>query len=440
MPNPPGLTVAGQRALAITMFTVVWWIFGIMAPAYTTLMMFLGYILFKLAPPSTIFALWTSPLMWLMIGAFLMAAAVTKSGLAKRVAYFFMTRYADSYTSMVTLVYVLGFVLSFLIPHPFPRTLLIVAIVNAVIESSPMAPEDATALGFATFASSTGTSMILMTGDALLNGAALGFSGTGLSWLGWVSYMAVPGMVASVLMWALHLLVFKPKSRMQIDRQALMAEQARLGPMSAAEKRTLIWILLALVLWATQALHHTDPAWVALGAAVGLALPLVGDVLAPADFAEGINWPILIFVVGALAIGTVGKETGMAQWIAKALLPATPPANPYAFALLVGLVTMVIHMFLGSSLATMSIVSPPVVTYAASFGWSGLFPALLVYTAAAIHYLLPFQAVTLLLGAGKLGRYGSRETLRYGVPLTVLTLVVILVEVFWWQVTGLMGR
>jgi len=193
------------------MFTVVWWIFGVMAPAYTTIMMFVGYIVFRLAKLEVVFKLWTFPLMWLMIGAFLIAAAVTKSGLAKRVAYYFMTRYANSYTSMVTLVYVLGFVLSFLIPHPFPRTLLIMAIVAAVIVSSKMGPEDAAALGFA----------------------------------------------------------------------------------------------------------------------VGLALPVIGDMLAPPDFNTGVNWSILIFVGGALAIGTVGKETGMAQRIAKVLLPATPPANPY---------------------------------------------------------------------------------------------------------------
>jgi len=105
-----------------------------MAPAYTTLLLCLGYIVLQLAPPTTVFALWTSPLMWLMVGAFLIAAAVTNSGLATRVAYYFMTRYARSYTSLVTLVYVLGVVLSVLIPHPFPRTLLLMALVTAVID------------------------------------------------------------------------------------------------------------------------------------------------------------------------------------------------------------------------------------------------------------------------------------------------------------------
>ena len=439
MPTPAGLPVAGQRALAVTLFTVIWWVSGVMAPAYTTLLLCLGYIVLGLAPPTTVFALWTSPLMWLVVGAFLIAAAVTKSGLATRVAYAFMSCYARSYGSTVTLVYVLGFVLSFLIPHPFPRTLLIMAMVTAIIEGSRMEPADARALGFATFASATATSMILLTGDSLLNTATIGFAGVELSWLGWAGYMAVPGVLASVLMWGLQLLVFRPTSRLQINPQGVQAARARLGPLSAAEKRTLAWVVLALLLWVTEAWHHLAPAWVAIGVAVGLALPVIGDVLHPPDFTTGINWPILMFLVGALAIGTVGAETGMAQWIARVLLPAVPPANPYVFALLIGGATIASHMVLGSALAVMSIVTPSVVAYATAVGWNALFPALLVYTAVQIHYLLPFQHITILLGAGPTGRYGSRETLRYGLPLTALTMLVLLLEVAWWQLIGLLG-
>jgi hypothetical protein len=90
----------------------------------------------------------------------------------------------------------------------------------------------------------------------------------------------------------------------------------------------------------------------------------------------------------------------MAQWIARVLLPAMPPANPYLFALRIGGATIASHMVLGSALAVMSIVTPSAVTYATAAGWNPLFPALLVYTAVQIHYVLPFQHVTILLGAG----------------------------------------
>jgi di/tricarboxylate transporter len=99
---------------------------------------------------------------------------------------------------------------------------------------------------------------------------------------------------------------------------------------------------------------------------------------------------------------------------------------------------MLIHMLLGSALACMSIITPPMVQYAAAVGWNPLVPALLVYTAVAVHYLLPFQQVTILLGAGKTGGYSARHVFRYGLPLTLVVLfVLIIVEVTWWQIIGL---
>ena len=438
-PLPGNLSTAGRTTLAVTIFTVIWWIFAVTPPAYATLLMLLSYILLGLAPPEVVFHIWTTPLLWLIIGAFLIAAAVTKSGLAQRVAYFFMLRYATSYRSLIVLTYALGLVLSLLIPHPFPRALLVMAVMGAIIQQARMDPADAAALGLSVFVATTATSMIFLTGDSTLNIATVGFSGVTVGWLDWIKYMAAPGIIASLAMLGLFLLIFRQRGPVTIDRAALRASQVQLGPLTRREVVTLGWVLAALAFWATDFLHHIDPAWVALGAAVGLSLPVVGDVLDASDISTGVNWPIIFFVMGALAIGTVGKATGMSDWLAASLLPATPPQNPYAFAALVGGATMLIHMVLGSALACMTIVAPPMVQYAAATDMNPLVPALIVYTAVAIHYLLPFQHVTILLGQGAEGGYATRHVLRYGLPLTLVVLVVIiLVEVTWWQLVGLL--
>jgi anion transporter len=434
MPLPGDLSLAGRKMLVVTLFTVIWWIFNVLPPAYSTLLMLLGYLLLDLAKPEVVFRIWTLPLMWLIIGAFLIAAAVTKSGLAQRVAYFFMIRYATSYRSLIVLTYVLGFVLSLLIPHPFPRALLMMSLVRAIINKAGMNKADAASLGLSVFVATTATSTILLTGDSTLNTAAVGFSGLNMSWLDWAKYMAVPGMAASLLMMALHLLIFRQRGQVNIDRAEIHHEQQKLGPMSRDEIVTLLWVLAALILWTTDFIHHIDPAWVALIVVVGLALPKVGDILEAKDISTGINWPIIFFVVGAFAIGSVSKTTGMAEWLAKVLMPATPSQNPYAFAALVGGATILVHMVLGSALACMSIVAPPLVHYAKIAGWNPLFPALLIYTAVAIHYIFPFQHVAILLGQGETGGYDTRHVLKYGIPLTIITLIVLIpIEVTWWK-------
>lgn len=434
----PGLSPQGQKTLAVTLFTVVWWVFNLVPPAYATLLMLVGYILLGLATPAQVFQIWTLPLMWLIISSFLIAAAVTKSGLAERVATFFILRFARSYRSLIVLTYVLGFVLSFLIPHPFPRALLLMSLMRVIIQKSGMNAADAASVGLSVFVATTATSTILLTGDSTLNLATVGFSGLALGWLDWPKYMAIPGILASLLMIILHLALFRQTGPVHIDRSALELEQQKRGAMTRLETVTLLWVGLALLLWATDSLHGIDPAWVALLVVVGLSLPKVGDVLDAKDLSTGINWPILFFVAGALAIGTVGKQTGLSDWLAASLLPATPPQNPYAFAALVGGATMLIHMLLGSALACMSIVAPPMVHYAVSAGWSPLFPALLVYTAVAIHYVFPFHQVNILLGQGETGGYSTRHVVKYGLPLTLVALIVLIpIEVTWWMILGL---
>lgn len=437
-PLPGPLSQEGRLALAVTLFTVIWWVLQIIPPAYSTLMMLLAYIIFGLATPADVFQIWTMPLLWLIVGSFLIAAAVAKSGLAERVAAFFVVRFANSYRSLIVLTYVLGFVLSILIPHPFPRALLLMSLMRAIIRMSGMNVVDAASVGLSVFVATTATSTILLTGDSTLNLAAVGFAGVSIGWLEWPFYMAVPGLIASLLMLGLHLLVFRQTGPIAIDHTALERNQAARGPMTRAEKATLGWLAVALVLWMTDALHGIDPAWVGLMAVVGLALPVVGGVLEAQDLSSGVNWPILFFVTGALAIGTVSRITGLSDWLAATLLPAVPPQDPWSFAALVAGTTMLIHMLLGSALASMSIIAPPMVHYAVDAGWSPLFPALLIYSAVALHYLFPFHHVVILLGQGDLGGYRSRQVLSYGLPLTLVVLVVIVgVEVTWWRLIGL---
>ena len=437
-PLPGQLGMAGRQTLAVTLFTVIWWVFNVIPSAYSTLLMLMAYVLLGLATPGQVFQIWTLPLLWLIIGSFLLAAAVAKSGLAERVAAFFVVRYANSYRSLIVLTYVLGFVLSFLIPHPFPRALLLMSFMRAIITLSGMNAVDAASVGFSVFVASTATSTILLTGDSTLNLAAVGFSGVSLGWLEWPLYMAVPGLVASLLMLGLHLLVFRQTGPITLDHAALSRSQQARGPMTRAEKTTLAWLVLALLLWMTDSLHGIDPAWVGLLVVVGLALPGLGGVLEAQDLSTGVNWPILFFVTGALAIGTVSRITGLSDWLAATLLPAVPPRDPYGFAALVAGTAMLIHMILGSALASMSIITPPMVHYAAEAGWSPLFPALLIYSAVSLHYLFPFHHVVILLGQGDLGGYRSQHVLKYGIPLTLVVLVVVVgVEVTWWRWIGL---
>jgi len=434
-----GLTVAGQRSLAVSLFGVVWWAAGVVQPGYTSLLMLVGWVLLKAAPAEVVFSLWSSPLVYLVIGGFLIGAAVQDSGLGQRISYHFILKYVNSFTGVIVSAYVLGVLLSFFIPHPFPRVFLIMSVMSVIIKSAGLPGPDAANIGLAVFASAAGGSMILLTGDSTMNVLASTIGARSLTWLDWVKHMSVPGIVATAATCLLQLKLFKPSVPFVLDKAPIRQRLRELGPLTGTEKRAAFWVGLAVLLWATDSLHHIHPGWVAALIVVGLSLPRVGDVLTPSSFTQ-VPVGTLLFLTAAMAIGKVGEVSGMNNWVATSVLPASVPANPWVFALLATAASIAVHMVLGSVMAVYGIVAPTLLLYAAPAGWDPMVPSLLVYSALYMHWILPFHQMTILIGVGEAGGgYTGREATRLGIPLTIFVFVVtVLVEIPWWKLTGLL--
>ncbi|MFZ5817196.1 MAG: SLC13 family permease [Bacillota bacterium] len=432
----PALPADGRHALAITLLAVLWWATGATAPVWTTLALLLGYVALRIATPATAFGFLITPSFWLMLSAFLLAAAMTRSGLARRVAGGLLQRWRGGYAGLVLLAYAAGLLLSPLVPIPYPRSLLIMAVFDAALRSAGATPQQRSAVGFAVFTSATATSGVLLTGDGVLNAAALQISGARLSWLQWALHMGVPSLLMAALMLLAHLILFRPGELRPPGADALPSP----GPLTPAERRSIWAVGLALALWVTDSLHPLHPAWAGLAAVLALALPAGGEpVLTVDDLVQRANWPVLLYLVGAASIGAVAAQTGLAGYLANRLLPAAAPAQPMGMGLLLGGVTMVGHLFLGSSLSTLAVMLPILTPYGTGAGWPSEAVALTVYSAVAMHYILPFQAVPVLVGAGEAGGYGHRETLRFALPLTLLALLLVsVIQPLWWQWTGLL--
>lgn len=435
-----GLAETGRQCLALSLTAVVWWAVGAMHPGYTAAALLLGFALLlpkELVPTSLIFQLWTTPTLYLVAGGFMLAAAVRESGLGQRLALYLVSRCVHGYSGILALCYALGLVLSLMIPHPWPRSFLIMSIMEQVIRAARLDKPAAVNVGLAVFAGSVPTAMVLLTGDSTLNPAIATFSGMPVSWLRWLVLMGVPGLVASVLTFWAQRLSFPSPQTFTLDREALSQQLVSMGRLSANEKKTLGVISLAVLLWATDSLHGIAPGWVALMAVVVLASPPIRVI--DAKSWGNVPYGTLLFLTAALAIGTVGKVSGMNEWVVASLLPATPPTNPVVLALLIAAVCIPLHMVLGSTLAVLSIAAPAMVAYGVQAGVSPLVPAMLTYAAVALHWLLPFHHMNLLVGVGEqAGGYGNREVLRMGLWQTITVLITMLVQVGWWQVIGLL--
>ncbi len=438
MPAQQGLPAQGQHCLALSLLAVVWWAFGVVHPGFTSLILLVAWVLTKTAEPAIVFRLWTSPLMYLVIGGYLIAAAVDVSGLGRRIAYHFILRFVTGYKSIIASCYILGFLLSIIIPHPWPRSFMIMSVMAIIIKSAKLEAKYAAQIGLTVFAASCPTSMILLTGDSTLNVVAMNFGGVQASWLKWIVCMGVPGVAASILLFLIQITFFPAPKEFVVEKQEIASLLSDLGPATPKEKSVIAWVFLAVCFWVTDFMHHIHPGWIAAAAALAMTLPRIGGVLKASDWGK-VNIGTLFFLTAALGIGTVGDGTGMNKWVASVVLPAHVPVNPFVFALVVTAFAVLIHMVLGSVLAVMGIVTPAVIAFAAGSGMSPLVASLLVYTAVNQQYLLPFHNMALLVGEGEQGGgYGSKEVFRLGLPLTVFVFILtICIEIPWWKMIGL---
>ncbi|MBN2840079.1 MAG: anion permease [Coriobacteriia bacterium] len=449
------LSTGGHITLALTLMTVVFWAFQITQPAYTsglflTLLAVFGVVQGTPATETTkavsaaaataavAFRSWTGTTMWLVVGAYLIATAVKTSGLGERIAYNYMLRFVSSFKSIIIGIFVLTFVLSLLIPHPWPRALLIMSVMAVIIESSNIPKEDGLKIGLTVFAASVPVSLIFLTGDATINPLAVASSGQTMGFSSWFINMGPPAIVASLLTLGLILVLFKPSKEVDVNKDEIKQKLSDMGPLTGIEKRTLIWLSIAIVLWMTDTIHGVNIGWVTLGIAVLMAMPVIGEVLTPKDW-SAVPMQTLVFLTAAIAIGVVGGTTGMNSWIAATLLPSTAPSNLFLLAAVITVIAIGLHMLLGSVIAVMGVAVPAIIAFTAPMGINPIVPTMLAYMAIAGHYILPFQHLNMLVGASEeTGGYTQKETIRLGVPLiAVIFIVTVGVMVPWWNLTGL---
>lgn len=432
----PGLEREGQMCMAFSLMTVVFWAFGVAQPGYVSGIYLLLLVVFKVAPTTLVFSTWTTSMMYLIIGAYLIAVAVKESGLGERIAYNYIVKYVSSFKSIILSIFVLTFILALLIPHPWPRAFLIMSVMAVVIKSAGIPHEDAVKIGFTVFTASIPLSMIFLTGDASINPLAAAYC-EGVGWMDWLLIMGPPMIVTAIITMFMILVMFKPTREVTVNKQEIIEKLASLGPMTSKEKRTAFWVILAIILWMTDTVHGIDIGWVTLFIAMGMAMPKIGDILTPASWG-GVPVQTLIFLTAAVAIGRVGGATGMNAWIASTVLPSTVPDNMFILGLFVTVVSIVIHMVFGSVIAVMGIVIPAMLAFTQSMGINPVFPVMIAYTAINTHFILPFHNLAILVGMGEEnGMYTEKETIKFGIPfIAVIFIITILVEIPWWKIIG----
>jgi len=429
-----GLPLAGQRALIVTLITILLWTGELLAPGVAAL---LSVTLLALsgATSSLRDSLqgFANPVPFFLIGVLTMGVAVVRSGLAERLARTILER-ARGRSVTVYLQLVLSFpVMTFLLPSATTRSGILIHIYDEVFTLGrvPRGADVAKAVMLALSSINRLASTSLLTGGItpVMSAAIIG----GMSWTGWFALMAVPYyailLLGGVLTWALY--------RRGLAEGLPTPEPARRRPISGAEWRTVAIILSASVLWLTDGVHHLDPAIPALLAFVALLTPGLGP-LVWADLERGVGWSNFFVIAASISLAHALVVSGAAPWLGRLLVGGLPAFGDSALAVIVLLMlgATLLRALVPNISGFLALALPIAMSVGREAGLNPLVCALVVMMTGDAVVYYPAQSSSALVIYER-GHVSAGEMLRFGIWMTIVGWIAILfVALPWWSLVG----
>ena len=433
-PMLAGLPLAGQRALIVTLITIILWTGEMLAPGVTAV---LSVTLLALSGATTSLrdALqgFANPVPFFLISVLTMGVAVVRSGLAERLARTILEK-ARGHSLTVYLQLVLSFpVLTFILPSATTRSGILIHIYDEVFTLSrvPRGADVAKAVMLALSSINRLASTSLLTGGItpVMSAAIIG----GMSWTGWFALMAVPYyailLLGGVLTYALY--------RRGFGHGLPTPEPARRRPVSGIERRTIAIILGVSALWLTDGLHHLDPALPALLAFAALLTPGLGP-LVWADLERGVGWANFFVIAASISLAHALVASSAAPWLGRLLVGGLPALGDSALGVVVLLMlgATLLRAIVPNISGFLALALPIAMSVGREAGVNPLVCALVVMMTGDAVVYYPAQSASALVIYER-GHVSAGEMLKFGLWMTFVGwIAILLVAIPWWSLVG----
>ena len=417
-PAPEGMEVAAWRTAAVGVLMAVWWVTEALPIAATALLPLVLFPLLGARPIDEAAPPYANPLIFLFMGGFMLALAMERWGLHRRIALGIIRAIGTRPRSIIAGFMVASAFLSMWVSNTatammmLPIGLSVVALVRGSEEEPGRTPQDEVrtselggnfavvlmlAIAYACSVGGMGTLVGTPT-NAFLVGFLDETYGLELAFANWLGLgVALLVLALPVIFVVLTRFVYPIRLR-ELPGGAgyIRSEWRALGPMSRGEVLIAIVFGLVAVLWVTRPLLDgylpglSDPGIAMTGAVLLFALPVDlrrGVFVLDWDWARRLPWGVLILFGGGLSLAAAISDTGLAAWIGGRmdLLASWPP-----LLIVVAVVAVIIFLTeLTSNTATAAAFVPILASVAVGIGQDPLLLVVPATLAASCAFMLP---------------------------------------------------
>jgi solute carrier family 13 (sodium-dependent dicarboxylate transporter), member 2/3/5 len=391
---------------------------------------------------------YANPVIYLFLGGFLVAAAMQKWKLDRRITFWILTRgnLANSTSSILLGMMIASAFLSMWISNT-ATTAMMLPLGLGILHLLNLKPGEskfgtALMLGIAWAASIGGVGTIIGTPP---NGIALGILNSTfaddqnfqrITFLDWMKF-GVPFVVLMIPVAWFVLRFFNPPELQNLSggKIRLQEERALLGKFSRGEMLTIIVFLFAVTLWISNPFWNSIlPAalaehisWIdeySIGLMVGIVCFLF-----PVDFKKGeflldwtdtkfVDWGTLVLFGGGITLSDAVFKTGLASWIASTYVGIF--GSPSTLLMMVVIVVLIDFLTeVTSNTAVTGMIVPIIISIAMKTGNNPVTLSIAAAIAASMAFMLPVATPPNALVYGT-GYIKMKDMIRNGFALDIL--------------------
>jgi solute carrier family 13 (sodium-dependent dicarboxylate transporter), member 2/3/5 len=424
--TPAGLAAPAARLAAIVALALVWWVTEAVPIPVTALLAPALIVVFGIAPAREVFAAFGDPVIFLFLGSFILAEAMSVHGLDRRIALSLLglRLFAGSSTRVVVAFGILAGGLSMWLSNTATTAMLYpIALGLLAAFSRLLGKDEGSALQSTRSRLALSLVLVCAYGSSIggvatpvgtpPNLIALGqlatLAGIHISFFDWISLAAPVSLVMLVAMLAYMRFVLPPEvPRIAGSAELVAAERRELGTWTAAQRNVVFAFGITVLLWVTPGivglaegsggtvaptLQRLLPEGVVavLGASLLFVLPVDWHqrrfTLTWSDAAR-VDWGTLMLFGGGLALGSAMFRTGLAGRLGEAVTSLTGASSPvsltFVFTALGILITEVT-----SNTATATMLAPLAIAAAQAAGISPVTPTVGCAIGCSMSFMLP---------------------------------------------------